>query len=178
MHDPISIDMDAFKPRWYQDEMMDAIENKGYRKVLAILGRRSGKDFAAWQMAIRQCLKKTCMVMYALPTYSQARKVIFDAISITGVRFLAYCPKALVEGINSSEMKIRFKNGSILQLIGADSYNSSLVGTNPYAIILSEASLMDLKNVYSFARPILAANGGWILILSTPSWEERPVGAV
>lgn len=160
--------LDKFQLRPYQEEIWDAIENKGYRKVLAIMPRRAGKDITAWNLAIRQCLKKICIVYYALPTYSQGRKAIFDAIAIDGTKFLDFIPKSLIHSVNQQEMKIRFFNGSILQVIGADEYDRSLVGTNPYAIILSEAALMDLENVYAYARPILAANGGWILILSTP----------
>jgi hypothetical protein len=65
-------------------------------------------------------------------------------------------------------MKIIFTNGSILRLIGADAYDTSLVGTNAQMIVLSEAALMKLENVYAYARPILAANEGTILIFGTP----------
>lgn len=157
-----------FKARWYQSHIIDAIENNGFRKVLAILGRRGGKDITAWNIAIRQCKTKVCLVLYALPTYSQGRKCIFDAIASDGTRFIDYIEPEWIHSINSSEMKIRFKNNSILQIIGADSYNTSLVGTNCYGLVLSEACLMDLDNVYAYARPILAANGGWCLIVSTP----------
>src|SRR5512146_2122962 len=130
--------IDKFQCRWYQKDLWNAIEKQGYRKVLAVLPRRAGKDITCWNLAIRQCLTKVCLVYYALPTYGQARKTVFDAITIDGLRFLDYIPKQLVESINVSEMKIRFTNGSILQCIGADSYETSLVGTNPYAIIFSE----------------------------------------
>lgn len=162
------IQLNKFIPRWYQTEIFDAIENKGYRKVLAILPRRAGKDIAAWNLAIRQCVRKICLVYYALPTYNQGRKCIWDCITIDGLKYLDFIPKSLIANINSNEMKIRFTNGSILQVIGGDNYNSSLVGTNPYGIVLSEAALMDLENVYAYARPILAANGGWVVVLSTP----------
>lgn len=159
--------LDRFECRWYQRPLWDAIENKGYRKVLAILPRRAGKDITAWNLCIRQCLKKTCLVYYVLPTYSQARKCIFDAIAIDGTKFLDYIPPQVVAGINQQEMKIRFKNDSILQLIGGDSFETSLVGTNPFAIVFSEYARMTEK-AFQFARPILAANGGWCMMLSTP----------
>lgn len=161
------ITLDRFQLRWYQEPLWDAIENQGYRKVLAVMPRRCGKDITAWNLCIRQCLKRICLVYYVLPTYSQARKTIFDAISTDGVKFIDFIPKMLVEAINIAEMKIRFKNGSILQCIGGDSYDTSLVGTNPYAIVFSEYSRMTPK-AYEFARPILAANGGWCMMLSTP----------
>lgn len=156
-----------FECRWYQEDLWNAIEEQHYRKVIAILPRRAGKDITCWNLAIRQCIRKICLVYYALPTYGQARKTVFDAITIEGLRFLDYIPKQLVESVNVSEMKIRFTNGSILQCIGADSYETSLVGTNPYAIIFSEYARCHPK-AYEFARPILAANGGWVIMLTTP----------
>ncbi len=160
--------LDKFQLRWYQQEIWDRIEKEGYRKGIIVLPRRAGKDITAWNLAIRQCLKKICLVYYALPTYGQARKVIFDAITIGGIKFLDYIPPELIhQPINISEMKIRFKNGSILQLIGADSYETSLVGTNPFAIIFSEWARCNPRS-YEFARPILAANGGWCLMVTTP----------
>lgn len=161
------ITLDKFQLRDYQEELWDAVENQGYRKVLCVWPRRSGKDICTWNLAIRQCLKKICLVYYALPTYSQARKAVFDAIAIDGTKFLDFIPKEVIDSINQSEMKIRFKNGSILQCIGADSYETSLVGTNPYAIVFSEWARCDAR-AYEFARPILAANGGWCAMLTTP----------
>lgn len=35
------IHMNKFKPRWYQEPLMDALENKGYKRILAILPRRA-----------------------------------------------------------------------------------------------------------------------------------------
>ena len=161
------IKLDRYIPRLYQLPLCDAIENKGYKRVIGILPRRAGKDLTAWNLCIRQCLRKTCLVYYCLPTYSQAKKTVFDAIAIDGTKFIDYIPKELIASVNSQEMKIRFVNDSILQLIGSDTYDTSLVGTNPYAIVFSEAALMDPR-AYQFARPILAANDGWCLLISTP----------
>lgn len=168
----IQIQLDKFSLRWYQSEVFDAIENGESKRVLYIAPRRCGKDVLGWNLAIRQCIKKTCLVFYVLPTYAQARKAIFDAIAIDGTKFLDFLPKQLVESINQSEQKIRFKNGSLLQCIGGDTYDSSLVGTNPFAVILSEYALMP-SDIFSFIRPILAANGGWCLIVSTPRGKNH-----
>lgn len=162
------ITVNDFKPRDYQEIILDAVENEDYHKILFCLPRRSGKDFLAWNIAIDQCLKKPCLVLYALPTYSQARKCIWDAISIDGKKFIEMINPKLIDNINQSEMKIRFINGSLLRLIGADAYDTSLVGTNAQMIILSEAALMNLEQVFGYARPILACNDGKILIFSTP----------
>ena len=110
--------LNSFKPRHYQIPIMDAIENKEYKKVVAILPRRAGKDMVAWNIAIRQCIKKICIVYYIFPTYSQAKKVIWDSITNEGKKFTDFIPNELITSKNSQEMKITFVNGSILQLIG------------------------------------------------------------
>jgi len=40
------VKLDKFKPRPYQMALCDAVVNKGYKKVLAVWPRRSGKIFA------------------------------------------------------------------------------------------------------------------------------------
>lgn len=168
----LNVALDRFSLRWYQEEVWDCIENGDSKRVLYIAARRSGKDILGWNLAIRQCIKKTCLVFYVLPTYSQGRKAIFDAITIDGRKFLDFVPEMLVDSINQSEMKIRFKNNSILQVIGGDTYDTSLVGTNPYAVILSEFSLMP-PDIFSYIRPILAANGGWCFVVGTPRGKNH-----
>lgn len=168
----VQVSLDKFALRWYQSDIFDTIEEGRSKRILYIASRRAGKDILFWNLAIRQCIKKVCLVFYVLPTYGQGRKAIFDAIAIDGTKFLDYLPPMLVETINQSEMKIRFKNGSILQIIGGDTYDSSLVGTNPYAVILSEYSLMP-PDIFSFIRPILAANGGWCAIVGTPRGKNH-----
>src|SRR5690606_28287581 len=114
------IKLDRFLPRPYQLPIMDAIENKGYKRVLAILPRRAGKDITAWNLMIRQAVKKVGIYWYILPTYSQARKVIWDSMDNRGNTFLSYIPDELIESTNEQLMRIKFKNGSMIQLIGSE----------------------------------------------------------
>ena len=58
------IKLNNFVLRKYQIPIADALENKGYKKILAILPRRAGKDITAWNLSIRQCVKKACIVLY------------------------------------------------------------------------------------------------------------------
>lgn len=158
--------LQKFKPRHYQWPLIHAIEDDGYKRVLAILPRRAGKDLTAFNLCIRQCLKKVCVVYYIFPTFAQAKRVIWDSITNTGERILDYIPSELIQSKNSQEMKIRFINGSLLQLVGSDNYDA-LMGTNPYGVVFSEYSLQDPR-AYTYIRPILAANDGWALFISTP----------
>lgn len=158
--------LDKFVPRSYQQEIIDALD-KGYKKLVVTLPRRAGKDITCWNIAIAQCIKKICLVQYILPTFGQAKRCIFDAISIDGTKFLEYIPTQLIAKINVHEQKIVFTNGSVLQCLGGDTHDTSIRGTNPYMVVLSEFAYMN-SEVYNTVRPILAANGGIVIFLSTP----------
>ncbi len=65
--------LNRFKPRPYQLPIVDAIENKKYKRVIAIMPRRAGKDITAFNLCIRECLRKPCVIYYIFPTFAQAR---------------------------------------------------------------------------------------------------------
>lgn len=163
--------LNKFKPRPWQVPIFDAIENKGIKKVMAIWPRRAGKDLTAFNIAIRQIIKKVCVVYYIFPTYAQGKKVLWDSITNDGDRILDYIPAELVRAKNSQEMKITLVNGSLLQVVGSDNVDS-LLGSNPQACIFSEYALQDPR-AYQFIRPILAANNGWALFVSTPRGKNN-----
>jgi len=109
---------------------------------------------------------------YCAPTYSQGRKIIWDSISNDAVKFLDFLPKELIERKNDQQMKIHLKNGSLIQIIGSDSYDNSIVGSNPQGIIFTEWALSD-ERAWQFARPILMANDGWAIFNSTPRGKNH-----
>lgn len=164
--------LDKFKPRPYQLPIVNALEKKKYKKILCILPRRAGKDILAWNLVIRAALREVGVYFYCLPTYRQAKLVIWDSITNDGTRFLDYIPPELIKQSNSQEMKIKLINGSIIQLIGSDTYDTSLIGTNPRMIVFSEWALSD-QRAYSFVRPILNANDGSVIFLSTPRGKNH-----
>lgn len=63
-------------------------------------------------------------------------------------------------------MKVKFKNGSIIQIVGSDNYDA-IMGTNPSGCIFSEYSIQD-PNAWQYIRPILDANKGWAIFVFTP----------
>ncbi len=166
--------LNEYRPRPYQAPILKALSS-GYKRVLAILPRRAGKDITALNYVIRQMWEKPGVYYYIFPTYSQAKKVIWDSMTNDGKRILDYFPKELVLQMNSQEMKVRMigKNGqtSLFQLIGSDNYNS-LMGTNPRGCVFSEYSLQD-PLAYQYIRPILTANGGWAFFISTPRGKNH-----
>lgn len=145
---------------------MDAILNKGYRRAMLVHPRRAGKDLLCWNIVIRYLIKNPCIAYYLFPEYSQCRKALWDSMTIDGDRFLDYIPTEVIDNRNNQEMKIRFINGSLLQMCGSDNYNS-LMGTNPKICVFSEFALQD-PQAWHYIRPILAANDGIAIFVSTP----------
>lgn len=166
--------LNAYQPRDYQAPILKALDS-GFKRVLAILPRRAGKDITALNYVIREMWEHAGVYYYIFPTYSQAKKVIWDSITNDGRKVLDYFPKELVLQMNSQEMKIkmRSKTGheSIFQLIGSDNYDS-LVGTNPRGCVFSEYALQN-PLAYQYIRPILTANQGWALFISTPRGKNH-----
>lgn len=167
----IVINLDKFKIRDYQLPVFDAIENKGYKKVISVLPRRCGKDLSAFNFLIRSALRRVGTYWHCLPTQAQARKVIWDAITSDGNTFLSYIPEQLIASKNSSLMMVKLVNGSVIQLVGSNNYDS-LRGTNAIGIIFSEYSTSDPR-AYPVIRPVLNANDGWVIFLSTPSGKNH-----
>lgn len=165
------IHLNKFKPRDYQIPVFDAIENRGCKRAVIIMPRRAGKDMCAFNIMLRYAIRNVCVCYYILPTYSQGRKIIFDSITNDGDRVIDYIPKTLIASINSQEMKIRLTNGSLIQVVGSDNVDS-LVGTNPKFVVFSEYALQDPR-AYQFIRPILAANDGIALFISTPRGKNH-----
>ncbi len=109
---------------------------------------------------------------YTFPTYSQGKKALWEGRGKDGVRYLDYFPKELLDGKpNDSDMKIRYKNGSLFQIIGVEDVDK-IVGTNPRGIVFSEYSLQNPK-AWDYMRPILAENKGWAIFNFTPRGKNH-----
>jgi|GEM_PF-204589 len=151
------------------EELLYDIETKDNHNFVAngYVVHNSGKDLTAWNLCIRQLVDSVKTIYYVFPTFASGRRILWDAITNDGFRILDYLPHELVDSRNEQLMRIKLTNGSVFQVIGSDSYDRTLVGTNPHGVVFSEFALSD-PNAYSFVRPILSANGGWVMIISTP----------
>jgi hypothetical protein len=93
--------------------------------------------------------------------------VVWDNITSEGKNLIdATFPRELVKRKLEDEMKIELVNGSIVQVVGADNFDS-LVGSSPVHVTFSEWALTDPR-AYDFVRPILRENGGSVSFIFTP----------
>lgn len=159
-----------FQPRNYQLSILKALDSD-IKRAVWIVHRRGGKDKTLWNMMIKKAHERIGIYYYLLPTYAQARKIIWDGIDRDGFKFLDHIPDVLVKSKNIADMKIDLKCGSIIQLVGTDNYNS-IVGTNPVGCVFSEFALQD-PMAWGLIRPILAENDGWAVFNYTPRGKNH-----
>ena len=160
-----------YQPRPYQLPILRAMDS-GTKRAVWVAHRRSGKDKTCLNITIKKMQEKVGVYFYLFPTFTQAKKVIWDGKDGSGFGFRSHFPNELIDGnVNETELKIKFKNGSIFQLIGTDTIDR-IVGTNPIGVVFSEFSLQDPR-AWGFLRPILAENGGWAIFVGTPRGENH-----
>lgn len=152
--------------RDYQVPFWEAMKS-GKKRACLVWHRRAGKEMTCWNFMIMKAATKVGIYYYFFPHFSQGRKILWDGVNKDGIRLLDYIPKEIVDGDpNSTEMKVRLKNGSIIQIIGTNNIDS-IVGTNPCGCVFTEYSLQD-PTAWQLIRPILVENGGWAVFNFTP----------
>jgi phage terminase large subunit len=153
-------------PRPYQRHYMDAMD-AGCKFAVWIMHRRGGKDRTALAQVCKQAFVRPGLYWHCLPTLKQGRKVIWDNITAEGNNLIRQTfPRELIKRKLEDEMKIELINGSIVQIIGADNFDSVL-GANPLHVTFSEWALTDPR-AYDFVRPILRENNGSVAFITTP----------
>jgi phage terminase large subunit len=154
-------------PYPYQRAAWDYMVRGGKRCCL-IWHRRAGKDSFALNWAAVASQERVGDYWHMFPEQTQARRGCWDAVNpFTGERLIDQAfPPAMRASTRDADMFIRFKNGSTWRLVGSDNH-SSLVGATPCGVVYSEWSRADDK-AEAFIRPILVANQGWQIFITTP----------
>lgn len=99
---------------------------------------------------------------HIFPTYGEAK----DAVWRDPQMLFNIIPEELILKKNEQEMVVYFKNGSLLQLKGADDPDA-LRGAGPVGVVLDEFEKMKFYT-WQVIEPILRANGGWAWFIGTP----------
>jgi len=159
------ITLDSFKPRDYQKRPMDALFNKGYKRILLFWARRSGKDYLALNIHLRAALLDPGLYYYVFPEYAQAKKVLWRGIDSSGQKFLDMIPPGIIRRTNQQEMSIELKNNSIIQVVGSNKFDSHR-GVNTKGIIYSEYCYQD-PEAHLALSPALRYNDGYAVFIST-----------
>jgi phage terminase large subunit len=158
-------------PRPYQLPVHVATD-KGIKRAVLVWHRRAGKEITCWSIMVKKAyFHRVGLYIYFFPTSRLGRRILWDGKDKEGRRFIDQVPKEIIDGEpNSMEMKIKLKNGSIIQIMGTD--NIINVGINPVGCVFSEFSLQDAA-AWNLIRPILRENDGWAIFNFTPRGKNH-----
>jgi len=155
-----------WNPRDYQLPLWKFLEAGG-RRAACVWHRRAGKDLTLINWIATCTIRRPGLYWHLFPTYNQGRKIAWEGMTKTGRKFIDHFPKENILGEpNNTEMRIKFKTGSVYQVVGSDNPDR-LVGPNPVGVVLSEYSVQDPR-AWDLIRPILAENEGWAIFIYTP----------
>jgi hypothetical protein len=132
---------------------------KRFRVLVA--GRRWGKTtFAVWSLVVHACSGRDRRCYYVAPTYAQAKRIAWSVLK--GLLSREACLQ-----IREQELIVQLRNGSMIQLHGADKPDR-LRGVSLDMIVLDEYASMRAETWTSVARPALADRKGCALFIGTP----------
>jgi hypothetical protein len=130
-------------------------------KVVAA-GRRFGKTQMALVQLLHGCLSKPGLYRYVAPTAVLARKTLWRRKLKRALH-----PSWLSKKPNETNMEVWFRNGSILEVMGAEDPDG-LRGEGVSGIVLDEYADMDEIAWSEAVRPSLADEKGWATFIGTP----------
>jgi hypothetical protein len=124
--------------------------------------RRARKTTTAINQLVKWTQLRVGVYWHIFPTYGEAK----DAVWRDPQMLFKIIPEELILKKNEQEMVVYFKNGSILQLKGADDPDA-LRGAGPVGVVLDEFEKMKFYT-WQVIEPIIRANGGWAWFIGTP----------
>ncbi len=154
-----------FNPRKYQMLALTALESGTVMNIWC-WSRRGGKDFTAFGYAVKKMVETPMNVVLVFPTKEQGKNSFWENVENDGFKTVEHIPASLIARQDNSNMRISLKNGSTFQVLGATDPDA-LRGANGKLYIFSE--FVDIPGgALDVIRPIIAVNGGQIILQSTP----------
>lgn len=141
-----------------------AFISQGARFKVGVWHRKCWKTSMAVNELLRWANTVRGTYWYVAPFLSQAKKIVWEDPEM----FPKYCPPAIWDKRNNSDLTIKFPNGSIIYVLGADNPDS-LRGPNPRGVVLDEYGDMKPEVWSAIVQPIMTANpDAWTWFLGTP----------
>lgn len=134
-----------------------------HRFKVVNVGRRGGKTMVVSLKMVDFAVKNPSVkIWYIAPTYKQAKQIVWEMLS-------TIIPKTVIEKKNETELVVTLKNGSKIELKGADNPDS-LRGVGIDLCIFDEVAFFQRwDEVWKILRPTLADTKAACWFISTPN---------
>jgi len=146
------------------------LEYLASKKRFAVLvwHRRAKKSRSALSKQLMKIVQRTepGVCYYVLPTYRQAKQVIWDIL------INEHVPHEIYDKKNDSELAIYYKNGVIQRFIGAEDYDKHR-GTSPFDVVFDEFSEEPEQIWTAIFQPVLMENEGTATFVFTPKGKNH-----
>jgi len=159
----------------WQLEVLKDFDAKAARFFLINWHRRARKTTLAINALIKECCKNpNSRYGYITSTFKAAKNIVW----IDPNMLKAYLPMEFIDKINESELYVRFKNGSILSIHGADQPDS-IRGIDFKGVVLDEWALCKVMLWDEILRPIITQDANrWAMFLFTPKGKNHAYQSV
>lgn len=152
------MEITLFKPHIGQKRIIDGFADSPHKFCIVSTGRQFGKSLLGQNLVLYWLLKNKGKGAWISPIYKQCQKV-FDELSTAS--------RQIIKQINKADLKITFINGSTVQFLSSENYDTIRGFTFDYMVI-DEAAYINEKAVNEAIVPTLSAKGKKCLIISTP----------
>lgn len=136
---------------------------RGMRVIMSQWSRNGGKTEDALYIAnVAALLNDNFQVMIITPELKQGKKIYWHK-----KRLQSYAPPEYIDTINVTDLKVEFKNGSIITVDGCENYEG-LRGVKPDLVIYDEFQHHSKEFHLEVMQPNLLAKSSALLIFGTP----------
>jgi hypothetical protein len=153
------MEVTLFNPHRGQKAIIDGFADSPHKFGVVATGRQFGKSLLAQNLMLYWLLQTPNQKgAWITPVYNQAKKV-FDE--------LTNAANAIITKQNKADLTIQFVNGSTLQFLSTDNYNT-IRGFSFNYVVIDEAAFVKQDAIEQAVMPTLTAIGKKCLIISTP----------
>lgn len=131
--------------------------NNESRFRVVVAGRRFGKTKLSMLEMLAWATKKGQKIWYVAPTYKMAKQIMWNDLK-------SWVPRAWVNKVRENELSMEFRNGSRIDLKGADKPDS-LRGVSLDFLVLDEFQDISAETWKTVLRPTLADRRGHALFI-------------
>jgi len=148
-----------FTPHKGQKKVIDGFADSEHKFCSVACGRQFGKSLLGQNLMLYWLLKTPNQKAgWVSPIFTQSKKVFKE---------LEQASRKIIKSSNKADLTITFINGSTIQFLGAERYDS-IRGFSFNYVVIDEAAFIRKEAVDEAIFPTLSAIGKKCLIISTP----------
>lgn len=153
------MEIKLFTPHKGQKQVIDGFADSKHKFGIVATGRQYGKSLLGQNLMLYWLLSSSKQKAgWISPIYSQAKKVFLE---------LEAASQPVIRSSNKADLTITFVNGSTIQFLGAERYDS-IRGFSFNYLVIDEAAFIRKEAINEAILPTMTAIGKKCLIISTP----------